>query len=171
MIRAKIIAFFIGLMMTLWASLALGTETTITPPPPTAIMTPADNAAVVSPLKQGQTAPFTGLLYSPAAAATVIAERNAVPAKIKIEVDAATSQVNAQCDFKVNGAKIASDADARVSKAILDAKDAQIKSVNDENAQLVKYNSHHAWWAAGGFVAGAIVTTVIVFGVRQAITP
>jgi hypothetical protein len=159
--KSKLIAFLVGLLIMLFASHALGDE-------PRPLVPASATPAVVTPIQKGTPAPFSGVLYSPTAAAQVIADRNAVPAKIKLEVDAAVATANAQCEFKAGNAKAASDADARVCKAIIEAKDEQIKQTNAANAQLVKSGTHPGWWAAGGFVVGAIVTTAIVFGVNQA---
>ena len=58
-----------------------------------------DVGAAVSPMKKGDKAPFSGVLLSPRAVATIIAQIHATTDQIKIEVDKAKAESKAQCDF------------------------------------------------------------------------
>jgi hypothetical protein len=126
-----------------------------------------DLGAVISPMKKGDKAPFTGILLSPKAVATVIAQLHAANDQIKIEVDRARGEDKAQCDFKLFEAKAKSDADQKVLQAQIDAKQ---KELNAAEEQLKKAQSSNSWmpvYVGLGAAGGIGLTLLTVYTVSK----
>lgn len=164
---AKICAFLFALGLSILSNTAFGQT-----PPQASVDTNANAVVVVAPLRKGTPAPFDGVLYSPAAAAQATVDRNACPAQIKIEVEHATASVQAQCQFKLDLQTASAAAAQKIANAEYSAKDAQLKAAEAALAAEQAAHKHDGWkvfgGVTGGFVAGAIITTAIVFGVNQA---
>lgn len=123
----------------------------------------------VSPMKKGQTAPFSGVLLSPEAVAKVIVDYNNQKAQSKIEADKAREIQKAQDQLVIDNLV----ADLRREKEISDA---QRKSASEQMQVLNKQldesekNKPNATTAAGlGALAGAalVVLSMIAIGVAK----
>ena len=68
-------------------------------PVPTLAADEPDPGAAVSPMKKGQTAPFTGTLLSPRAVAAVVAQIETQQQSVVIEVNNAQQKERAKCNF------------------------------------------------------------------------
>ena len=114
--------------------------------------------AVIAPMKKGQAAPFTGVLLSPRASASLTVQINSINEQIKIEVERARNEANAQCEFKTSELKVVADADRRVSTAMLDSRDKDIKILQDNIKQHEKDEDNSPFWyvvsGVGGLLAG-----------------
>lgn len=138
------------------------------PQPPTPSADEPDVGAAVSPLRRYQVAPFTGVLLSPRAVAVVTTELKSIESRIKIEVDRATATCEARADFRVTEEKIKAEADKKVMSAQLETRSKENQVLTDRLERAEKSAGDKQWWAGGGFVGGALVTILIVFGVSHA---
>lgn len=127
----------------------------------------ADPGAALSPMKKGQTAPFTGVLMSPRATATIIAELNTLDDRIEIEVNKAKGNAKAQCDFNLAEQKTNSDADKGVLQAQLDDSKKQNSILNDALKKANTDKPNVPLWTGLGAVGGVVATILVVFGVAQ----
>lgn len=118
-----------------------------------------DPGAVMSPLKKGQTAPFTGVLLSPSAAASVIAEIKSIDAKVAIEVDKAKKDASAKGAFDLKEAEVRCAADKKILQAGVESRDARIKILEDK----VGSAPNPVLWASLGAAGGIAVTALTVF--------
>jgi len=118
-----------------------------------------DVGAALSPMKKGQFSPFTGVLLSPLAVATLIAELNAKGAEIKIEVDKAKAEAEANHAYEKNIAQTQCMADKKILQANIDAKKQQIESFDAVVKAELESRPNPAFWAILGAAAGIVVTT------------
>ena len=128
----------------------------------------ADVGAALSPMKKGDKAPFTGVLLSPKAVATLIAQMGTLQEQIKIEVDHAVAVNSAQCDFKTSEQKTTSDADKAILQAQLEARKKDIAALDDQLKKEQSSRSNVPLWTGLGAVGGIVVTVLTVFAVSRA---
>lgn len=175
-------------MKKLIASLLIGAQLAVAfpvyaqdPPPPGTIALPdapkpapgePDVGAAISPMKKGQVAPFTGILLSPKATATIIAQLNTLQEQIKIEVDHARAEEKAKCDFRVAEVQTTAEADRKVLQAQVDARNKEINILNGVIKQHEENKPNTPLWVGLGtglgFVVGAGLTVLTVYAVNQA---
>jgi hypothetical protein len=131
-----------------------------------------DVGAAISPMKKGQVAPFTGILLSPKATATIVAQLNTLQEQIKIEVDHARAEEKAKCDFQVAETRTHLEADKKVLQAQVDSRDKQINILNGVIKQHEENRPNTSLWVGLGtglgFVVGAGLTVLTVYVVNQA---
>jgi hypothetical protein len=168
MTMKKFLSSTILLTYVLSVSPTLAQSAVDVPPAPEPFPAEPDLGAAISPIKKGYPAPFTGVLLSPKAIATIIAELNSINGRIKIETDRVRGECLANCDFKVNEVKIKAEADAKIGAA-------HLKFATDENlvlqARLKKVEESRPnlmLWTGGGVVGGVALTILTVFAVSQA---
>lgn len=138
------------------------------PKPPEKLPGEPDVGPAISPMKWGQKAPFTGVLLSPGAVATVIAELNAIDDLLKIELDRERKTQQAKCDFRVEQVKIVLEADKQVLKAQLEARKREINILNERLKKVEDNAPNMALWVGGSFVAGVLVTVLTTVAVSYA---
>lgn len=131
-----------------------------------------DVGAAISPMKKGQIAPFTGVLLSPKATATLIAQLNVLQEQIKIEVDHARAEEKAKCDFRVAEVQTTAEADRKVLQAQVDARNKEINVLTGVIKQHEENRPNTPLWVGlgtgVGFVVGAGLTILTVYAVNQA---
>ena len=141
------------------SSSSYGIPTIYVPPTPSGEKSPG---AAISPMKKGQTAPFTGVLFSPIAVANVMAIYVSMPQEIQIETKKATDTANAICEKRVADNKATADYNATVAADQLKA--AQVnnerlrKATDDLTAKESAQWSTYTWTGLGA--AGGIGLTL-----------
>jgi hypothetical protein len=128
---------------------------------------PYADVAGVSPLRKGQKSPFAGVLLTPKATATIIANAETEKEKIDLEVTKAVGEALAKERFKGDEERTKCTADKKTLQASIDEKDARIKIVSDELAKASDPPSRTTW-AGVGFVGGVVATILIIYGVGKA---
>jgi hypothetical protein len=134
----------------------------------TSISQAADNTEAIAPLHTGQLAPFEGLLLTPSAVAKIIAERDEVPERVKIEVDKSTSDQKAKDDAALRSCQISADSAAKSAEISLKAKNDDLNTATKKLAEIENKSSNGIWYFAGGAVSGIILTTLTVFLISHA---
>lgn len=130
------------------------------PTAPTIQIGEPDVGPAISPMKRGQQAPFTGVLLSPAAIASIISDINHKNDLIKIEVDKATKTLTAKHEFETNLLKLRSESDAKIAQMRIDE---QHKEIDRIDAQLKKEREDRPnpmTWAAIGLGTGILLSTL-----------
>ena len=125
----------------------------------------ANDLPQITPLEQGQEAPYSGILYNPAAVAESIAQREALIQQHQLNLDILEESLKAQCDLSLQN--LQSDLSAcndRYDQMVL-IKDTQIKNLQD--LALERPNDHSIWWLAGGIVLGVVATVGITYAVNK----
>jgi len=130
-----------------------------------------DPGLVISPLKKGQRAPFTGLLLAPASAAKVIVEMETFHEKLQIEVNKVTKQQNADCEKKLSDISAAAAANKKILQSNIDEKQRTITIIDTELKKL-KEEKESAWspavWVGLGTASGIILTVLTAFAISKA---
>lgn len=143
-------------------------EPTNIPPAPEPVPGELDVGAAISPMRKGQTAPFTGVLLSPKAVTTIIVEQNSVPEKIQIEVDKTRKEEQVKCDFKVIEITAPLITDKKILEASQEANKKQINLLTEELKKSEDSRPNVVLWTGLGFVGGIAVTVLTVFAVSAA---
>lgn len=154
------IAAVLSLVVLLTSTVGLAETPSIPQPPKTS---EPDPGPVMSPLKKGQVAPFTGVLLSPTAAASIIAEIKSIDAKVAIEVDKAKKDAAAKATFDLKEAEARCTTDKKVLQAGIESRDVRIKILEDK----VSTAPNPVLWASLGAVGGIAVTALTVFVVTS----
>jgi len=125
----------------------------------------ANELPQITPLEKNQKAPYSGILYNPAAVAESIAQREALIQQHQLNLDILEESLKAQCDLSLQN--LQSDLSAcndRYDQMVL-IKDTQIKNLQD--LALERPNDHSIWWLAGGIVLGVVATVGITYAVNK----
>ena len=141
---------------------------TISPPPPKASAEP-DVGMTTAPLKKGDKAPFTGVLLSPSAAASIIADIKNRTSIIDLEVDRAKKDANAKCEYDKSNMKADADADKKVMQAQIDDQKTTIARLDNDLKKSEAAAPSRTVWFGVGFVGGIVLTVVTVYGVTKAL--
>lgn len=131
-------------------------------PPTPALAAEQSSGAAVAPMKKGQIAPFTGVLLTPEAVATVTVELNTVAEKIKIAVERAQEEAAAQCTAQVNEVDIKATTDKKVLEANLEAQIKENEVLADRLKKAEKKGPPTMFWFGTGAAAGVLTTVLII---------
>jgi len=140
----------------------------VLPDPPSKVPGELDVGPAISPMRWGQKAPFTGVLLSPVAVATVIAELNSVNARIDLEVTRERERQLVERNFYIEQVTIVADADNRILQAQVDSRVKEIDILNERLEKAETSTSNTALWLGGGFVGGVLITVLTTFAVSYA---
>jgi len=136
---------------------------TVTKPP-----SEPDVGNAVSPMKKAQKAPFTGVLLSPGAVATVIVELGSIDERIKIEVDKATQTCKAESEFTFKEAQAKYVADKKVLQAAVEEKLKRISVLEDTIKKQEEEKTNPYLWTGIGFAGGVAVSVLTAIAITQA---
>jgi hypothetical protein len=127
-----------------------------------------DPGKVLSPMKKGQKAPYTGVLLAPQTIASVIADYEAVPEKVKLEVKKAVAEAQNKCDRSLADAKASCEADKAALQSQIDDDKKVIKAYDEQLKVLRDKQTNPLLWTGVGVVGGVAVTLLTVFAVSAA---
>lgn len=130
------------------------------PPIPEVPKTEVDVGEAVSPMRKGQVAPFTGLLFSPAAVATIITEIESKQAEIDLEVQRATDAMAVRHNHQLEIMRIRTDSDSKIDKLRIDEQKNEIDRLNLRLKQEREDRPNVLVWTAVGVGAGVILSTL-----------
>lgn len=166
----KSLSAILAISLTLTPITAIAKEPVNIPSPD-----PDTEVARISPMRKGHAAPFTGVLFSPKATATVLEEIQTFNERMKIEVDKAVKDLSAKKQFELDEATSRCTTAKTVLQADIDAKDARIKSLTkdlkdaeDAKRDAIENSPSRLLWAGLGVAAGAATAILITFAVNQA---
>jgi ABC-type transport system substrate-binding protein len=115
----------------------------------------------VTDLEKGQTAPYSGVLFNPEAAAQLLAQQKYADAECELKIDLEIDKLGAQMDLINESLKASLRATENKYESIIDIKDDEINRLTDLAMESGGNYSH--WWAAGGFIVGAFVSLGIFY--------
>jgi hypothetical protein len=156
-------------------SLLSTTSTLYGSPPPTKISLPqidvpkneANIGAAISPMPKGNRAPFTGLLLSPLAVATIISEISSYQEMLEIELARVKAEYEADMKFRLNRLKIEHDADKTVLNTQIEAANKRIIELGDLLQKEIDNRPNVFLWSSLGVLGGIGITLLTVFAVSQ----
>jgi len=137
----------------------------IFPTPLFAQETPSEPPKIVD-LKKDEMAPFSGVLLNPTAGAQMLANQKFTEAGCKLKVDFEMKKIKAQHDLMMESLKISMNASENKYTSLLKIKDQEVERLS--SIALDRPNDYSHWWAAGGFLVGALVSIGIFYAASQA---
>lgn len=141
------------------------------PPAPPPVAGEVDVGSAISPMKKGQIAPFTGVLLSPKASATIIVQLNLLSEQIQIEIDRVKGEEKAKCDFRVAETSNTLTTDKKILQAQLDEREKRINIVTDALKKEENSRPNLPLWVGvgtgAGFVLGVGLSILTVYAVGQ----
>jgi len=126
----------------------------------------AQETPTIIDLSKGEKAPFSGVLLNPPAAAQMLANQKFTEAECKLKIDFELDRIKAQHDFMMKSLEISMAASEKKNEAIIKIKDEEITRL----VGVVEESSgdYSQWWAAGGFIVGALLSLGIFYAAAEA---
>ena len=122
----------------------------------------ANDLPQITPLEQGQEAPYSGILYNPAAVAETIAHREALIAQQNLNLEILEEGLRAELGLTIANLQADLDGCNQNYNQMIAIKDEQIKNLQE--LALDSNDSH--WWLAGGILSGVLITVGIVYATK-----
>ena len=122
----------------------------------------ADDLPQITPLNEGQEAPYSGVLYNPAAVAETIAQREALIAQHNLNLEILEERLKAECTLQLDNLTADLDLCNQKYNSMVEIKDEQIRNLQD--MALEKPNS--SWWFLGGIGTGVLLTIGVVYALK-----
>ena len=119
----------------------------------------------VAEIKQGQKAPYNGILYNYEANAVLLASKEKGQLECSLQLKHSAAKEKAKCEMLTSTVKASLGATEKKYDAILKIKNDQIDHL--EKITLNQPNSHNHWWFAGGFVGGVALSLGIFYAAVQ----
>ena len=116
---------------------------------------------IVTDLEKGQTAPYSGVLFNPEAAAQLLAQQKYADAECELKIDLELDKLGAQMDLISESLKVSLRATENKYDSIIKIKNDEIDRLTDIAVDSDADYTH--WWTAGGFVVGALVSLAIFY--------
>ena len=126
----------------------------------------AQETPKVTDIQKGQSAPFAGTLLNPAAAAQIIAEKENIKSECNLKYEYIRGREKAKCDLLMGNLNVSLDITQKKYESILKIKDEELKRLTE--IALENDGDYSHWWAAGGFIVGALVSLGIFFAASEA---
>jgi hypothetical protein len=125
----------------------------------------ADELPKISPLNEGDVAPFSGVLYNPTAIAETIAQREFLIEQHKLNLRVLEERLDAECNLSLANLQISLDAFKIKYDSMVEIKDDEINKL--QNIVLKQPNEYSHWWLTGGILTGVLITVGIAYAVNQ----
>ena len=119
----------------------------------------------VAEIKQGQKAPFNGILYDYEANAVLLASKEKGQLECSLQLKHSAAKGEAKCDMLASTVKASLTATEKKYDAILKIKNGQIDHL--EKITLEQPNAYNNWWFAGGFLSGVALSMGIFYAAVQ----
>ena len=119
----------------------------------------------VAEIKQGQKAPFNGILYDYEANAVLLASKEKGQLECSLQLKHSAAKGEAKCDMLASTVKASLTATEKKYDAILKIKNGQIDHL--EKITLEQPNAYNNWWFAGGFLGGVALSMGIFYAAVQ----
>ena len=116
----------------------------------------------ITPLNEGETAPYTGVLFNPAAIAETIAQREALIAQHNLNLEILEESLRAECTLQLNNLTADLDLCNKKYNSMIEIKDQQIKSLQE----MALENNNSSWWFLGGIGTGILLTVGVVYALK-----
>ena len=119
----------------------------------------------VAEIKQGQKAPYNGILYDYEANAVLLASKEKGQLECSLQLKHSAAKGEAKCDMLTSTVKASLGATEKKYDAILKIKNGQIDHL--EKITLEQPNAYSHWWFAGGFLGGVALSMGIFYAAVQ----
>ena len=123
------------------------------------------DAPKVADIKQGQKAPYNGVLYNYEANAVLLTVKDKGQLECTLQLKHSLAKEKAKCDMLTSTVKASLEATEKKYGAILKIKDDEIGHL--QKITLDKPNAYNHWWFAGGVVSGIALSLGIFYAAVQ----
>ena len=123
------------------------------------------DAPKVAEIKQGQNAPFNGILYNYQANAVLLTSKEKGQLECSLQLKHNAAKEKAKCDLLTSTGKASLTATEKKYDIILKIKNDQIGHL--EKLALDRPNAYSHWWFAGGVVSGVALSLGIFYAAVQ----
>jgi len=120
----------------------------------------------LNPVNKGDSAPCTGVLFTQAAAAKIIADLEFAKNKCDVRVRKEQSKLEAICESRLEKEKIKCQAEARILKNSLDL---CVSDLGSTTNQLSKKSTGNLKWFSVGAASGVAFTLVTAWAIGKVV--
>ena len=118
----------------------------------------------IKSIAKGDSAPFSGVLLNPTAAAKIFTERDFLNEECVLKISYAVEKESLRLKLLLDSSQASLDSMEQKYTSLLNIKDQEIKRLSKVASEKGDYSS---WWFAGGVVAGIITSVAIVYAVNK----
>jgi len=119
----------------------------------------------VAEIKQGQKAPYNGILYNYQANAVLLASKEKGQLECSLQLNHSLAKEKAKCDMLTSTVKASLTATEKKYDAILKIKNEEVERLH--KLVMDKPNDYNNWWFAGGFLGGVALSMGIFYAAVQ----
>lgn len=128
--------------------------------------------ATISPMKKNQPAPFDGVLLSPTATASIIAQIKAMKEQLLLEIEHAKKEEQTRCQYKIDDLNTMCSTDKKVLAAQIDQQKSRIDLLSTQlDKEINNKPNVQLWTGIGvgvGFVVGVGLSALTIYAIGQA---
>ena len=133
-------------------------------PPTTESTPPTEPKPTIIGLREGQPAPYSGVLLNPLAAAKLFVDKDFSEQECALQIEYAVQRELAKANLLLESTRASMHFMEQRYVSIVSIKDKEIKRLSDIASNQ---NDYSVWWAAGGIVVGIGLTLAVVYGVKS----
>jgi len=119
----------------------------------------------VADIRQGQKAPYNGVLYNYEANAVLLTVKDKSQLECSLQLKHSLAKEKAKCDMLNSTVKASLEATEKKYGAILKIKNDEIEHL--QKITLEQPNQYNHWWFAGGVVSGVALSLGIFYAAVQ----
>ena len=119
----------------------------------------------VAEIKQGQKAPYSGILYNYQANAVLLASKEKGQLECSLQLKHSLAKETARCNMFTSTVKASLTATEKKYDAILKIKNEEVERLH--KLVMDKPNDYNNWWFAGGFLGGVALSMGIFYAAVQ----
>ena len=123
------------------------------------------DAPKVADIRQGQKAPYNGVLYNYEANAVLLTVKEKGQLECSLQLNHSLAKEKAKCDMLTSTVKASLEATEKKYSAILKIKNDEIGHL--QKITLDRPNAHNHWWFAGGVISGVALSLGIFYAAVQ----
>ena len=123
------------------------------------------DAPKVADIRQGQKAPYNGVLYNYEANAVLLTVKEKGQLECSLQLNHSLAKEKAKCDMLTSTVKASLEATEKKYDAILKIKNEEMERLH--KLVMDKPNDYSNWWFAGGFLGGVALSMGIFYAAVQ----
>ena len=123
------------------------------------------DAPKVADIRQGQKAPYNGVLYNYEANAVLLTVKEKGQLECSLQLNHSLAKEKAKCDMLTSTVKASLEATEKKYDAILKIKNEEMERLH--KLVMDKPNDYNNWWFAGGFLGGVALSMGIFYAAVQ----
>lgn len=121
----------------------------------------------ISPMNEGQKAPFDGVLLDASAAARLMVEQQEADNKCRIETEKQVSTAKAKLELDLANMRASRDSLKKELEVRVNLKDEHIEFLEKHAVRNAKKANNGKWWLVGGIAVGIALTVGGAFLIRE----